>query len=255
VDSITITPGYRLYDPDHHGIPLFSDNTLRNISTSSVTKEKVDTYPIAEVYPMGKGRVVAISDDYFASNRNIIKADNAIFLYRVLSFYAKPNDTILFDEFHHSFGIESPSLWFALAKPVRYATLQLCLALLAAIIVLAPRIGQTVELQGMSGRSSAEYVSSLAELYKRAGVTTTALETIYRQFLRELCQKYGLPTDTTLEKMAEIASRRGGVSSDALKQLFINCEKCLVAPVALPGKDLITLARAIERFRKELGIG
>ncbi len=216
---------------------------------------------VALVTTIGKGHVVAVSDDEFGCNANLTRDGNAQFIANILQNTARRGDRVLFDEYHrNSGGAPSPSIWSALGSPVQYGIMQLGLAALVALLVLAPRLGRPEPLNRSTGHSTAEYVASLAGLYQSAHATSTALETIYRQFLREICACYALPTDTTLERMAETAARRGGVNGDDLRRLLIACEQALDTDSsgrnrAVSDQELITLVRAIERFRKELGIG
>ncbi len=216
---------------------------------------------VALVTTIGKGHVVAVSDDEFGCNANLTRDGNAQFIANILRNTAQRGDLVLFDEYHRNSGGEpSPSVWSALGSPLQYGIMQLGLAAFVALLVLAPRLGRPEPLNRSTGHSTAEYVASLAGLYQSAHATSTALETIYRQFLREICTRFALPTDTTLDRMAEVAARRGGVKGDDLRRLLIACEQALDTDSsgrnrAVSDQELITLVRAIERFRKELGIG
>ena len=216
---------------------------------------------VALVTKIGKGHVVAVSDDEFGCNANLTRDGNAQFIANVLRNTAQRGDLVLFDEYHrNSGGAPSPSVWSALGSPLQYGIMQLGLAAFVALLVLAPRLGRPDPLNRSTGHSTAEYVASLAGLYQSAHATSTALETIYRQFLREICARFALPTDTTYDRMVEVAARRGGVNGDDLRRLFIACEQALDIDSsgrnrAVSDQELITLVRAIERFRKELGIG
>jgi hypothetical protein len=96
-------------------------------------------------------------------------------------------------------------------------------------------------------------VASLAGLYQSAGATIPALETVYRQFLRDLCTRLALPSNTSLQQLADAAARRGRLDRQDLQRLFSACERHLDFQ-QLSEADLLDLVRQMERFRKQLGI-
>ncbi len=210
--------------------------------------------PVVMIVSVGSGRLIAISDDFFFCNNNLCRSNNATLTYNLIANSAKPGATILFDEYHRDYGGQAASFWDALGRPVQFASLQLALFLIVALLVLSPRLGRVTPLEGADVRTSAEYVTSLAGLYQNAEATKTALETVYRQFLREFCQRFGVPPSVTLDTLADIAARRGRVNGADMRKVLIACERALESK-QLSERDLIALVRALERFRKELGIG
>jgi hypothetical protein len=205
--------------------------------------------------PEGSGRLIVIADTLFASNGNLTRADNARFIANLLANRARLGDRILFDELHHGdlSGLQAPSLWKAVGRPLQLALIQL-LGVFAVIVgIVAIRFGTPVPLlQGVS-RTSAEYVTSLAGLYRRARASTAALETLYRQFLRDLCGRLGIAPTSSLEKVADMAGRRFHSDPDQLRRLFARCEQCLDQG-KISEAELLGLARMMETIRKECGI-
>jgi hypothetical protein len=102
-------------------------------------------------------------------------------------------------------------------------------------------------------RSSADYVGSLASLYRRAGASQTALETLYRQFLRDICGRLALPPDVDLERLAAVAARRGQIDKERLRRLLATCELRLDSG-KISEAELLDLTRQMESIRKEIGI-
>jgi hypothetical protein len=209
--------------------------------------------PVAIQFSLGKGSVVVISDSYFASNSNLPRADNAAFLAAVLRYSAPGGATVLFDEFHHGDTSGDRDLWGALGQPLKLGLLQLAIAMIVLAIALGARFGVPTPLGRNRAHTSGEYVTSLAGLYRSAGATAPALETIYRQFLRDLCARLALPPDISLQQLAEAAARRGKLDRNALRQLLSLCEQHLDQRQVSEG-ELLELVRQMERFRKQLGI-
>jgi|SRR5579862_2088552 len=209
--------------------------------------------PVAIQFPIGKGSVVVISDSYFASNSNLPRSDNAAFIASVLRAGAPAGATVLFDEFHHGDAFGDRNLWGALAQSLRLGLGQLALAMIVLAIALGARFGMPTPLGRTRPHTSGEYVTSLAGLYRSAGATTPALETIYRQFLRDLCSRLALPPDVSLQQLADAAARRGRLDRNALRSLLSLCERHLDQRQVTEG-ELLDLVRQMERFRKQLGI-
>jgi hypothetical protein len=211
--------------------------------------------PVVAVLPVGKGRLIVVADGAFASNYNLGLSENAVFLANVLSRYARPGDNVLFDEYHHGDAdLEGgSSLWNALGRPLQLAIVQVVLAILVAFAVASTRFGTAIPLIRAGSRTSAEYVTSLATLYWKAGASTTALEMIYRQFLRETTSRLGLSADVSLEQLADAAARRGGVSVMEMRRLLALCEQHIDTG-KVSEAELLDLVRRMDRIRKEIGI-
>ncbi len=211
--------------------------------------------PLVLSVGVGKGRLVAIADSRFASNRNLPRAENAVFLAHVLTQAVPPGGTVLFDEYHHGdIALASgATLWTALGRPAQLAFTQGLLALLLVVGVVAVRFGRPIPLGRGQSRTSVEYVASLAGLYRRAKASPAALETIYRQFLRDLSARLALAPTVNLEQLSEVAARHGGVDKEALRCLLATCEQRLDSG-AVTEPELLDLTRQMEAVRKDLGL-
>ncbi|MGO8670061.1 MAG: DUF4350 domain-containing protein [Capsulimonadaceae bacterium] len=238
--SIHCHPGVRARGKNPDFVTLFGDSEMGAM--------------VAAV-PVGKGRIIVVADGEFASNGNLSRSENAVFLGNLLARYAQPGETVLFDEYHH--GDVSTSggmaLWPALGRPLQTIVLQILLAAVLAVIVAGSRFGTPVPLLRGVQRNSAEYVTSLAGLYLRAGASSTMLEMIYNQFLRDLTVRLGVSSDSNLEQLAAVASRRSGVSGAEMRRLLAACEQRIDSGV-VSEVDLLDLVRRMDRIRKEIGI-
>jgi len=211
--------------------------------------------PLALEIPVGRGRLVAVADGGLFSNENLVKSENAVFLADLLAHYGQPGGTVLFDEYHHGDVTGNPggSIWEALGQPLQLALTQVFLAALCLMVLLGGRLGPPVPSVRDRARSSADYVASLASLYRRAEASGTALETLYRQFLRDVCARLALPPDVNLERLADVAARRGQVDKERFRRLLATCELRLDAGKVTEA-ELLDLTRQMESIRKEIGI-
>ena len=211
--------------------------------------------PLVLEIPFGKGRLIAVADAALVSNGNLPRSENSLLLANLLAHYSRHGGEVLFDEYHHGDIADSSdgSLWTSLGRPLQLALIQLCLALAALTVLLSGRFGPPVPLSRGAARTSAEYVSSVASLYRRAQASGTALETLYRQFLRDICGRLSLPPDVNLEMLADVAARRGQVNKEVLRRLLATCEQRLDEG-KLSEQELLDLTRQMERIRKDIGI-
>ncbi len=231
-----------------------SDSRIKRTRSDGLAIFGDNAGPLALEIPVGRGRLIAVADGALLSNSQLPRSENAVFLANLLAHYGQPGGRVLFDEYHHGdvSGADG-SVWEDLGRPLQLALIQLCFAALGLIALLAVRFGPPVPLVRSVARSSADYVSSLASLYRRAGASQTALETLYRQFLRDICGRLALPPDVDLERLAAVAARRGQIDKERLRRLLATCELRLDAG-KVSESDLLDLTRQMESIRKEIGI-
>ena len=167
---------------------------------------------------------------------------------------------VLFDEYHQGYR-ETDGLWEAIGSAGRLVALQIFALALIAAYVAGTRFGLPIPLPPAS-RVSSEYVSSLADLYRRARAYDAVLEGVYQSFWRDLCKTLGVPTDTQTSEVIRRASTSlapPGTPSSAvetgLSALVRECqEKIAGGADALKEADLLRLAKSLSEMRKELSI-
>ena len=213
--------------------------------------------PVALEIPVGRGRLVAVADGAAFSNSELPRSENAVFLANLLVRYGRPGGRVLFDEYHHGDAAETSRLGLG-----RFGA-----AFAAGLYPALPGGG------GWTGRPAGDSVrpaggrrfAALPGPSRRlcrvpwpaftAGprASQTALETLYRQFLRDICGRLALPPDVALERLAEVAARRGQVDKDRLRRLLATCELRLDSG-KVSEAELLDLTRQMESIRKEIGI-
>jgi hypothetical protein len=228
-----------------------------------------DAKPAMVTVKRGKGRVLLVSSPAVIQNKSLLEADNARFLVQSVTAFLQPGrkDGVLWDEFHQGYQ-EERSFWNAIGQPGQFALLQLAVLIALACYVSATRFGLPRPAP-VADRLSSEYVSSLADLYRRAKASDAALEGVYLSFWRDLCRAVGMPLDSEAADVARRAAASLGSDSYGanasekrakreakITRLLQECETKIEAGAKkLPDNELLSLARAIEDMRKELELG
>ncbi len=183
---------------------------------------------------IGLGEVVWVADTHPATNEGISEADNARFVTVLL---AGPGRPVHFDEYHHGY-VRSGGAWARLGSGGRVAVMLLAASALLALLARARRLGPPIPAPQVRSARGGGFVGSLAELYRRAGARTQALDSLADGLVRSVARRHGSaeiglarhPSAAgAVERVAEL-KQRGGVSED----------------------EFIQAAGAIRRARREL---
>jgi hypothetical protein len=135
---------------------------------------------------MGKGRVAALSDATLGSNANLPLGRNLRLILTLLLRDGRPRE-ILFDEYHHG-KAQADSLAAYLGSSVFYWIL-LQGALGFGLIVYSLRARQCGRFRSLAepkGRSSLEYVESMANIFQSSKAAAPALVAVVDRFDRRL---------------------------------------------------------------------
>jgi hypothetical protein len=152
--------------------------------------------------PVGAGHVVCVASDRLLSNAYIDRGDNLAIVLRLLAPNGAVPAHLFFEESHHGF---SPS--FALARlldhpGVRFAGMLAILGLLAFLGSSLLRFGPIVPLDRSPGRSTLEFVDSIAELYQRADLRNDMLKYLFTETHQRVLLRLNLPPTASHELIA-----------------------------------------------------
>jgi hypothetical protein len=216
-----------------------------------------DRRPAVVLLRRKTGTILALSDPAVADNKHLAQADNARF-FLDLARTQGAGGPVAFDEYHQGFQA-SDGFWDAVGRPGQLVAWQLFGVVLLLCWSAGKRFGLPRPLVAPP-RVSSEYVSSLANLYRRARAADAALEGVYLPFWRELCRAVGLPYDAPTDQVVHRAAYTLGTSADKdalearLRAAVFACEQKLESG-KVRDADLLPLARGLEEIRKELGLG
>ena len=174
------------------GTVIFARSTLeRETRDTSVARSA----PAAAGFPLGRGRVVVLSDPDLLRN-DVLRVCHwglDVVAARMLEYAAvgtSRRDRLVFDEYHQGFGTHPGTLRAIALYLSRAASghvlLQGLLAGLVLLLALGPRALPVHDEERVERRSPLEHVGALAQAYARVGATRTATARLVRGLRRRV---------------------------------------------------------------------
>lgn len=208
-----------------------------------------------------KGRVILVSSAVAVTNEQLKTSplDNPVFFTNIGQKYVSPSrPVILFDEYHQGYGARrsvDKSLWAAVGPGLRAIAWYGLFAFLLLIYTLNRRFGAVKTLPSIESRPSTEYIASMAALYDRSGAGLLALETIERDFVRDVVARLGLATDAGPEMLAQSAQNTLGWDGNDLLALLRRTRELVSTDTPVTRQmepELTALAQRLHHYRMEL---
>ncbi len=151
----------------------------------------------------GQGSVTFIASSSLIDNTFLPQAHNLPFVLSLLQPQSKLPEKIWFEEAHHGYRTT-----FALMDLFRHPGVKLALGqiLIGVLVYLSAqlfRFGPIRPLHRETGRSTVEFVNSLANLYRRADIRKDIVEMLFRETHASILRKFNLPERTGHEVLAQ----------------------------------------------------
>jgi hypothetical protein len=180
------------------GIPPSEDEEQPEEQTGGLAGELLETELIRETSAVlfgvehGEGYIYVSSATHPFTNAGLRDANNVALVLNVLR-HVPTGGRILFDEYHHGY-FTPPSLRSLLLGTAWGQALLYVLAVLALyFLATGRRFGRPVPLREETARrSSAEYVESMADLFRRSRKRGFILDHYGTMFKRRLARPYGI---------------------------------------------------------------
>jgi hypothetical protein len=160
---------------------------------SRVLRQDKAGLPFLVEFPEGSGRVVCGASSYLLDNTFLPRGDNLAIVLGLLAPGGHAPRHVFFEESHHGF-----TTIFALARllkhpGVRFGGMLAVLGLLAFVSGALIRFGPVMPWRRASGRSTLEFVDSIAELYRRADLRNDTIGYLYRETHQRVLERLHLP--------------------------------------------------------------
>jgi hypothetical protein len=198
----------------------------------------------------GRGYVYLTSAYYPFTNDGLQEPGSGPLMLNLLA-RVPQGSTILFDEYHHGFHTPPTLRNVAFQRGWGWPALYAVLVCVMYILLTGRRFGRPIPLKAdVTRRSSAEYVQSMAMLFRRAGKQDYVRQHYRKELKRRLAKPYGfVPADNDQSFIKEL-ERYGGATTDQAAQL-----QSLLSELQRPVSEeqLVRLVRAVDAFVDERG--
>jgi len=150
----------------------------------------------------GAGHVICAASSSLLSNNYLGKGDNLAIVLQLLDPAGKMPRHLFFEESHHGF-----SAVYAMARlldhpGVRFAGMLALLGILAFMGSSLLRFGPILPLQRDTGRSTLEFIDSIADLYQRADLRNDTIRSLFAETHQSILHRLHLPPTASHELIA-----------------------------------------------------
>jgi hypothetical protein len=163
---------------------------------------QAERQPVVVAVPFGAGQVICGASDELISNQVLTKGDNLAIVLGLLTVDGRVPRHLFFEESHHGFSAGYALTHFFLHPGVQFAGM---LALLGALAFLGGslvRFGPIIPLHRETGRSTLEFVDSIADLYLRADQRNDTMQYLFTETHQRVLQRLNLPPTASHELIA-----------------------------------------------------
>ena len=158
--------------------------------------------PFVVDVPRGAGHVICGASDRLLSNSYLGKGDNLAIVLQMLTPGGQPPRHLFFEESHHGFSAVYAMVRLLDDPGVRFAGMLAVLGALAFLGTSLVRFGSVIPLHHETGRSTLEFVDSIADLYLRADLRNDTIKYLFIETHQRLLQRLNLPPTASHELIA-----------------------------------------------------
>jgi hypothetical protein len=208
--------------------------------------------PLMITRALGKGTVTALADPSLISNSELGREQNLRLILALLLAPGRPEE-ILFDEYHQGHAAERTLLSYFISSGFFGILIQASVGLgLFFFSKRAQLSGRYRPLASPVGRSSLEYVDSMARVYESCKAAPLALDAIRARFLGEVSHRAGIPIKKLREsKPAQVAAWVGDEKGNLAEVL----EECRRVIKSAKGTDeTLSAARKLALAARRIGL-
>jgi hypothetical protein len=152
--------------------------------------------------PHGSGRVICGASDRLLSNAFLVKGDNLAIVLQLLTPGGQPPKHLFFEESHHGYSAIYAIVRLLGHPGVRFAGMLALLGALAFLGTSLVRFGPVIPLHRESGRSTLEFVDSIADLYLRADLRNDTMKYLFIETHQRVLHRLHLPRTASHELIA-----------------------------------------------------
>ena len=158
--------------------------------------------PLLIDVPRGAGHIFCGASERLLSNSFLIKGDNLAIVLQLLTPGGQPPRHLFFEESHHGFSAIYAMVRLLDDTGVRFAGMLALLGALAFLGTSLVRFGPIIPLQRKSGRSTLEFVDSIADLYLRADLRNDTIKYLFAETHQRVLHRLNLPPTASHDLIA-----------------------------------------------------
>jgi len=163
---------------------------------------EMEDNPYLVATPLGAGQVICGASDRLLSNTWLGKGDNLTIVLSLFAPKGQPPRHLFFEESHHGFSAVYAMVHLFDQPGLRFAGMLALLGALAFFASSLVRFGPVIPLQPAQGRSTLEFVDSIADLYQRADLRNDTMKHLFAETHQQVLQRLNLPTTAPHELIA-----------------------------------------------------
>lgn len=152
--------------------------------------------------PVGAGHIICGTADRLLSTTYLNKGDNLAVVLKLLEPNGQPPRRVFFEESHHGFTAVYAMIRLLGHPGVRFAGMLALLGALAFLGTSLVRFGPVIPLRPVAGRSTLEFVDSIADLYLRADQRNDTIKFLFDETHQQILHRLNLPPATSHEIIA-----------------------------------------------------
>jgi hypothetical protein len=152
--------------------------------------------------PRGAGHVICGASDRLLANSFLPRGDNLAIVLNLLSPGGEPPRHLFFEESHHGFSAVYAMVRLLDHPGVRFGGMLALLGALAFLGTSLVRFGPVIPLQRETGRSTLEFVDSIADLYLRADLRNDTIKYLFVETHQRVLHRLNLPSTAPHELIA-----------------------------------------------------
>lgn len=196
-------------------------------------------------FRIGKGYVFYTNLVGVFTNGSIDDAGNARLILNMIADIPQGSQ-VVFDEYHHGFLTERDLRTLLYETPWGWSLLYAAIIIFLYIALTGRRFGAAIPLSRALGRSTAEYVVSMAALFRRAHKRDYIRMHYYRELKRVLARKYTVNPKLENEQFVNELMLRTNIDGPRLLNLLNRLER-----TSLSESQLLAAAREVDTIIKE----
>jgi hypothetical protein len=152
--------------------------------------------------PRGDGHVICGASDRLLANSFLDKGDNLAIVLHLLTPGGQMPHHLFFEESHHGFSAVYAMVRLLRDPGVRFAGMLALLGALAFLGTSLVRFGPVIPLERETGRSTLEFVDSIADLYMRADLRNDTMKYLFIETHQRVLARLNLPPTAPHELIA-----------------------------------------------------